>query len=165
MTKQELIAHFQEQKKIIEREIVFWQAQPDAEAEKPKLRHGDFGIWNGPKDDEGWNTQEFIHLLSGGKLRPADNIEYYAKQTSEERNYIILGNIFDLLKEWSEDFERFDIPKSTCNGGSLTINIRGGYIEFWVADEICTTIFSEAYEAWCKLGHALMFLKRKQSLT
>ena len=37
MTKQELIAHFQEQKKIIEREIVFWQAQPDAEAEKPKV--------------------------------------------------------------------------------------------------------------------------------
>ena len=44
MNKQELIKHFQEQKRIAEKEIAFWQAQPDTVPEKPKLRHGDFGI-------------------------------------------------------------------------------------------------------------------------
>lgn len=37
MNKQELIAHFQEQKRIAETEIAFWQAQPDDVPEKPKL--------------------------------------------------------------------------------------------------------------------------------
>ena len=87
MTKQELIAHFQEQKKIIEREIVFWQAQPDAEAEKPKYRHGDFG----------YSGEPCYPRIVLGKDSLANGLHVFDRNEADEPT-VIFGNIFDLLE-------------------------------------------------------------------
>ncbi len=95
MTKQELIAHFQEQKKIIEREIVFWQAQLDAEAEKPELRHGDFGY------DHDGDACLNLYARDSGTFRQAGKTYLYEEEIHTKAFQIttVLGNIFDLLKK------------------------------------------------------------------
>ncbi len=163
MTKQELIAHFQEQKKIIEREIVFWQAQPDAEAEKPKIGHGDFGITNAghyriflSKCVEGFDWSKPV----GGHQ------EYSEIGVIGDENFTFLGNIFDLLKEWSED-----LKEAYAEDEASGIKIEGENIEIYFCtgadcakkDDYCRYKLSEAEEIWHKLGQMIATLKRKQS--
>ena len=135
------------------------------ESEKPKLRHGDFGYWIGPSDEES-DSDEFIHLLSKGKLRPADKNEFYFEQTTTEEYYSVLGNIFDLLEEWSGPFARYE---RKCLGGNTLIISQSS----WVSDGIefrinkggnyATASIPEAEEIWHKLGHAIAELKRKEN--
>ncbi len=159
MTKQELIAHFQEQKKIIEREIVFWQAQPDAEAEKPKLRHGDFGITTKERTEAGGFVTIQSRPYSGApepyfKDGLSDGGEY-AKKHPED--YTIFGNIFGLLKEQSVDltFFAFDVHHCEIN----TVDFPHAPIHF--AGNWHT--LSEIEEIHHKLGRVIATLKRKQS--
>ncbi|KKK87005.1 hypothetical protein LCGC14_2757590 [marine sediment metagenome] len=155
MTKQELIAHFQEQKKIIEREIVFWQAQPDAEAEKPKLGHGDFGT-----NKEG--DLRLVIAKTNGVLTLAGCVKLgCCVETVDEirKEGFILGNIFDLLKEQSVDltFFAFDVHHCEIN----TVDFPHAPIHF--AGNWHT--LSEIEEIHHKLGRVIATLKRKQSLT
>ncbi len=148
MTKQELIAHFQEQKKIIEREIVFWLAQPDAEAEKPKRRHGDFGYSDKP-----------IYpriVLNDNKLATAYHV---IDDNKSDRPTVIFGNIFDLLKEWSEDLEYFEFDIHRCEINTMEfphapIHFAGNW-----------HTLSEIEEIRDKTSRVIATLKRKQSLT
>ena len=151
MNKQELIAHFQEQKKVAEREIAFWQAQPDEEnAEKPKLGHGDFGL-----DDEPYvivsqktlpGSPKAIFASTGGLINADESM------SSDTR----LGNIFKMMEGWDEEFKEFTfdvhrIEINTVDFAHAPIHIAGN----WHTSD-------EAYEIWLKLGHTLAEPKKKQ---
>ena len=167
MNKEELIAHFQEQKEIIEKEIAFWQAQPDAEAEKPKLRHGDFG-----PNKEGNNR---IVLFQHGTTDKGENIgernDYGSIGIHTNTDVIPLGNIFDLSKKWSEPFDdykrnidcdarTFIIEKSSWTKRDLWIGVKDNNVP--TAKRGVQLFISEAEEIWHALGHAIAYLKRKQ---
>ena len=163
MNKQELITHFQEQKKVIEKEIAFWQAQSDTEAEKPKLRHGDFGY---DKDGE---VCLALYAQGAKVMRRASDTYLYEWEVSHPTNYKvvdILGNIFDLLKEWSEDLEEFD-NELYASG----IKIDGKYIKIYACtggnctkkDESCLWNLEAIEKFWHKLGQIIATLKRKQT--
>ncbi len=155
MNKQELIAHFQEQKRIAESEIAFWQAQPDDKSEKPKLRHGDFGT---NKDNSSFVATE--GYLPVKKLEPYyENAESdgcdYAK--SNPNDYTIFGNIFDLMKDWGEDLThfKFDVHEykiDTREFAHAPIHIAGNWHTLVEAEEI-----------WRKLGQMIMTKKRKEA--
>ena len=120
------------------------------EAEKPKLRHGDFG-YSG--------STEFPRLVLD-KNRLAHSFRVF-ESTPHDEPTVILGNIFDLLKEWSEDLGEFKIDQTKGGGGNIKICIDSRFIDFWVAGKICTTKLSEAEEIWHKLGQLIATLKRK----
>ncbi len=151
MTKQELIAHLQEQKKIIEREIVFWQTQPDAEAEKPKLRHGDFGI----EVVEGTSYQR---LITNPANETGLNISNeYGEIPPGHKITTVFGNIFDLLKGKDLTHFKLDVHHYSVNTVDFPhapIHIAGN----WHTE-------AEAYKFWCDFGQMLMTHKKKQSLT
>lgn len=157
MTKQELIDHFQEQKKVIEKEIAFWQAQPDDEPEKPKLRHGDFGI----NEESNPRISLFSIGTDGGNRE-----DYCLFGRCTNSDYPILGNIFDLLTEWSEPFVRY-VKK--CRGGNTLVISHSSYapdgIEFRINEGGCyvTASIPESEEIWRKLGQLIMTPKRKEN--
>jgi len=78
-----------------------------AEVEKPKLRHGNFGIGCSGSGDPHYRIvlNENVWNELGYKNPPG-------REKSED---IWLGNIFDLLKEWSEDLGEYE---KKCKGGN-----------------------------------------------
>ncbi len=176
MTKNELIEHFQEQKRIAEKEIAFWKAQeegliaPDAEPEKPKLGHGDFGI--------GYDKRPFV-LKGNGKEAEAimenGHIQNWGENYPDPGRYFgatKLGNIFDLLKEWGEDLTEYKKTSDKCNGRiELRLkSIDNGIVRpfgdtpetvIWFEEKCGYFSVSEAEEIWRKFGQMLATLKRK----
>jgi hypothetical protein len=169
MNKQELIAHFQEQKKVAEVEIAFWQAQPDDVPDKPKLGHGDFGnldsygAYAAVKCAHDISAKRGVILLvsrDGLTTTPA-NEEIYINQWHK------FGNIFDLMKDWSEDLTEFE--KTCANGGTLRIEICGGKVQFCIRAvndyRYATASISQAEEIWRKLGQMIAYCKRTKGET
>lgn len=142
MNKQELIDHFQEQKEIIEKEIAFWQAQPDDVPEKPELRHGDFGV-----NETGSNR---ITFHNGRKNRD----DYCSEGIVTDSEITVFGNIFDLMEGWGE-------PLGELEAG-FSINLMRSFKPI----RVCGTLYekNEAEEIWRWLGHAIMELKRKEKV-
>lgn len=160
MNKQELIAHFQEQKKIIEEEIAFWQAQPDAEAEKPKYRHGDFGI-------EGRYPRLIINPANKTGLCMSNE---YGEISPGNKITTIFGNIFDLL---SGDFNGYEaVVMDSADGGDkiLIEHSSRSKDKIFIGSKLrgqrqlgIHLSESELQGFWIALGKALFGLKRKQS--
>lgn len=127
------------------------------EAEKPKLRHGDFGI-----EDGNYPTI----LLSETKDKCLRSIREGFTTISSNRidynhTYAILGNIFDLLKEWSEDLEEFEIQSKNCTKLIIkTFGEEGIQVDISHYTATLRTL-SEAEEFWHKLGQLIATLKRK----
>jgi len=124
-----------------------------AEAEKPKIQHGDF-----------WETNTGGVISIGSGLNREDYNKF-----GEIGSYLkpddILGNIFNLLEEWSEDLEEY---KNTGWGtGMLEVIIRSEQsalnklIEFRIQNSSATFTLPEAEEVWRKLGQLIATLKRK----
>ena len=127
-----------------------------AEAEKPKLRHGDFGLWVNEKDwfvvDDSGDDRIYIHLLWAGKHDKRNQWRYDNKFLAKAT---IFGNIFDLLKEWSEDLEYFEFDVHHCEINTVEfphapIHIAGNW-----------HTLAEAEEIWHKLGRVIATLKKK----
>jgi len=125
-----------------------------AEAEKPKLKlkHGDFGL-NEDGDlrlviEKTNNVLTLAGCCSLGNC--ADTLEEMRK------NGIILGNIFDLLKQWSEDLTYFEFDVH-----EYKIDPKQRFAPIKVAGTWHTLV--EAEEIWHKLGQLIATLKRKQS--
>ena len=168
MNKQELIAHFQEQKRIAEQEIAFWQAQPDDVPEKPKLRHGDFGICRG----KGFYLNDSKRKLVKPMKNPVfeyENQGYDSYHPDYDNREVVFGNIFDLMKDWGEDFKNFMLKSSYDNrvffvqtsllrerAIYLGVEDRGKRVGVYLTE-------SEAKEIWHALGHAIMGPKRKEN--
>ena len=105
----------------------------------PKLRHGDFGCFR-----DGTPRICIIDSIYDEERRcgKSCDIEYYT----------ILGNIFDLLKEWSEDSDRANIDGFVLEicGNRIVIGGRRFLID-------------QATEFWHKLGQMIATLKRKEN--
>lgn len=152
MNKQKLIAHFQEQKEIIEKEIAFWQSQPDTEAEKPELRHGDFGI-----------SKAGLPWLAVQTMTDRVKVEVFwwdsADPSHLSNNDFVdsrFGNIFDLMKDWGEDLEEFTYA-------GVHFEMKGRVLEISIHDELMTiTGLESQIEAWRNLGQMIMTLKRNK---
>ena len=73
-----------------------------------------------------------------------------------------IGNIFDLLKEWSEDLERFEIK--VAGRGTLEMKLSDKRLEFSMpVFQYATATLPEAEEIWHKLGQMIATLKRKKT--
>lgn len=164
MNKQELIAHFQEKKSIIEKEIAFWQAQPDDAPEPPKLGHGDFGVL----DDYGAymaircasdfkvKRGEILLASSSGLTPTLANGKIYIDQ------WHFFGNIFALLKEWSEaDSSKWESKKGSA-GESIVLEADNEKIWLGTCGSSDHYTLEIAEEIWRKLGGKIATLKRKQ---
>ena len=126
------------------------------EPEKPKLRHGDFGYADEP---------QFPRIvLADNQLASAVQVFKYHEN---DKPTIILGNVFDLLKEWSEPFEEWE------NGSveATEISIKDDKIRLYACTgancekEVCHCQMGieRAESFWRKLGHAIAELKRKEN--
>ena len=130
-----------------------------AEAEKPKLGHGDFGV---NKDNKGFVATE--GLLPIRQLEP-----YYKDGQSDGCNYAknhpcdytILGNIFDLLKQWSEPLKETWSSKLSRTS-TRRIDIGSYESGIWLGTSGEADYYSDeiAYEIWVALGRAIF---QKQS--
>ena len=122
------------------------------EAEKPKLRHGDFGL------DYAKNPCIRIRLPGKTTIAVADKDRTYGNDVGVVAiPKIIIGNIFDLLKEWSEDLEVWERP---TGHNKFVFKICGCTIDFHT-NSYCSFNLPEAEEIWHKLGQMIATLKRK----
>ncbi len=123
---------------------ICWLKEQLAEAEKPKLGHGDFGISK---------RGNFIAIKSKSPDHHHGVEPFYEDCWSDghlytERNpndFIVFGNIFDLMKEWGEDLEEFDVG--------------GRHFKIYPEDP---DSFLQIEEIWHKLGRMIFTRKRKQ---
>lgn len=102
------------------------------EAEKPELRHGDFG----------YSGKHPRIVLNNKKLATGF---YIIDDNESDRPTVIYGNIIDLIKEWGEDLEEFDVG--------------GRHFKIYPNDP---DSFLQIEEIWHKLGQLIFTLKRKQ---
>ena len=128
-----------------------------AEVEKPKLRHGDFGY---RKDGA---PRVALSNVCGGKVDRRVGCGSIFSISEFRGEMSVLGNIFDLLKEWSEDLIDF---KAICNrhnrefyaqieDNEITLQTGGDKGEW------CWATLAEAEEIWHKLGRVIATLKRR----
>lgn len=124
--------------------LVKLQAQL-AEAEKPKHRHGDFGV----NEDGNERIVLFQNGENGGRRD-----DYGQLGVHSDTDITIFGNIFDLMKDWGEDLERANIDGFVLEicGDRIVIGGRRFFID-------------QAEKFWHKLGQMIATLKRKQSST
>lgn len=136
---------------------ILWLKEQLAEAEKPELGHGDFGIV--PKG--GWKR---IRLFRNAEPDRGENRDYNPYGICNTEDFISFGNIFDLIKDWGKEFDRATIEvdyhkrKIVIEKSKPTEGIfmaTAGEIGVHLA-------ISEAEEIWRKLGHAIIELKRKK---
>ena len=137
------------------------------EAEKPKLRHGDFGyVWD---EGEKEKPSRFVVTNHKGGL-------YWSRHSGlpsliplchlTEHKYTILGNIFDLLKEWGKPFEEWDKTLEATE-----IRIEDNMVRLYACTGAgcekdvchCKLGIKRAEDFWRKLGHAIFTLKRKEN--
>lgn len=123
------------------------------EAEKPKLRHGDFGYRNA-KDGNVQDGGSRVLLFKGKDGIGYCDDKYYSGGIAGSK-YLIFGNIFDLLKEWSEDLEHFKFDVHTYG-----IDTDQRHAPIKVAGTWHT--LTEAEEIWHKLGRLIATYKRTQ---
>lgn len=132
-----------------------------AEAEKPKLQHGDFGT---NKDGD----LRLVLAKTTGTLTLAGCCKIGSCfETVEEirKEGIIFGNIFDLMKGWGKPFERFGLKKQNDDEFYFHIESTGRKeVAFKLNNQGNWFYANEAEleEIWRELGHALMELKRKE---
>ena len=125
------------------------------EAEKPKLRHGDFGEIKWP----GTDSIDHFAIMEQATL-PGSPKAFFADQGGQQKadscmpDAIIFGNIFDLLKEWSEDLGDIYI-----HGIRLE---RSGVEDIFICADNKHLALTEAEDFWRKLGQKIATLKRKQ---
>ena len=134
------------------------------ELEEPKLRHLDWGVFEGMvrifiKECGG----EFNAYALGGGKSGSDVLNGFAWQRGK---YKIKGNLTDDLKRNSEDLEEFRVATTCCSSGFLNVLIVESGINFNIVKENrigkCFTV-DEATEIHQKLGQLIATAKRKQS--
>jgi hypothetical protein len=158
MNKEEIQAklhNYEERLKDVAGEIERLREQL-AEAEKPKLRHGDFGI------NKANNAR--IVLFQFGDSNSGKRDDFGPIGIHSNTDIEPFGNIFDLLKEWSEDLEEFE-GAGDCQvlNGQITSNNK----DIWLKISSGSTVFTleQAEKIWHKLGQMIATLKRKQNKT
>jgi hypothetical protein len=165
MNKQELEAklhNYEERLKDVAKAIEETRKQL-AEAEKPKLGHGDWWLTHGGKCIRIF-MKEHNHPQRDCVVLKSTLITNIGSSHDDEP---ILGNIFDMMKDWGKEFEEWEKDMK-----SIGIKVDDDIIKIYAcANAVCSKEnrgwcpmdnWEEAYEFWCKLGHALMTLKRKK---
>ena len=120
-----------------------------AKVKKPKPRHGDFGYGTtgGPR----------IALSHNFGFVTAGDGSLYDHEYEDYNPNPVLGNIFDLLKEWSEDLTFFEFDVHRCE-----INTKDfAHAPIHIAGNWHTS--AEAEEIWHKLGRVIATFKRKEN--
>lgn len=165
MNKMEEIKYWAEQRMVAETRTKYAierikELDQLAEAEKPKLRHGDFGIV--PKG--GWKR---IRLFKSAvpdlsdKPDSGENEDYNLYGICNTEDFIKFGNIFGLMKDWSEDFKGFTVLGQYNFVGWISIK-NPDRIHLKIVGGESTYTEVELYELWCNLGHAIIELKRNK---
>jgi hypothetical protein len=125
--------------------------QKIAEEKKPKLRHGDYGVYNKGKDGS-----RYLHISDGGTIRPIGSRKSFLDQSSQSSVYDIYGNIFDDLKALQEDVEYDKEYEFGRNGGLRLLLATDGNIHFrgdtgfWLKDAMPVARMIQRMEATMK---------------
>lgn len=164
MNKQELEHKLEQAQKDRQgiNDNIQWLKEQLAKAEKPKRRHGDFGLGTTADKWPRLTLESFKgEMFSAGKLS-------CERSGKENQRYPepIFGNIFDLMKDWGEDFKGWN-SKMEASG----FEIEGNKIKLYACTgpvcekEYCSIHLGidRAEDFWLKFGHALAELKRKQT--
>lgn len=130
-----------------------------AKAEKPKLRHGDFGVETHPfvviEQASLYGSPKAFYSDQSGQIEANKNMSYS----------LCLGNIFDLLKKWNEDLEEFEIKgageallkaRIACDRKSFIFTLYDG------SKSSPIVISIPAEEIWHKFGQLIATLKKKK---
>jgi len=141
--------------KIIEEEDHELQRIIDT-PEKPKIRLGDFGIV--PRGENKQASRPVLadsqDLTDWGYWLDENGDDSCRYDSANGEKITNTGNIFDMLKEWSEDLTKFMVDNDRfeldLKDAKNPFMIRGA----WFAQ-------SEAEEIWQKLGQMIATLKRK----
>lgn len=154
MTKQEMqkrICCLEGDCKNLGTEISILKAEL-AEAEKPKLGHGDFGIGHGAFG------RLTLKRLNGKMFSAGSGCCYDPDRGDKDHPRIIFGNIFNLMKDWGKNLTEFELDvhkyfiDEHAGMSHAPIHIAGN----WHTE-------AEAYKFWCDFGQMLMTKKRKQT--
>ncbi len=129
--------------------------QKIAEAEKPKLGHGDVIEWANSQIEGiriAWESSElsvFETFNSSGKRKgtaspnPVGNFTHYF-------------NIFDLMAGWDKDFETWESSLSISEVKRIKIKIVNGNIHFGTLADGAEYSLENIKEIWKQLGHAIV---------
>ncbi len=125
-------------------------------AEKPKLGHGDFGLWKfRPTND----PKKAIYI---DKHQTKDTIytdkDEWCRNASDDdgRKLIKFGNIFDLMEGWDKDFETWESSPAYKDAIQIMIEVVEGGIFFGNSGNAATFELKGIIEIWKKLGHAIV---------
>ena len=151
MNKEEIEAklhNYEERLKDIAKAIEELRDQV-AKVEKPKLRHGDFGL----------SQDGSPRLIVKEKVYDKGGVCGYTNGPDDY--YTIFGNIFDLMKDWCKDLTEFEMEAPATN---VKVEARGSFVAFIdPSDRNEINVSSEKIEEfWRKLGQLVMTLKKKQ---
>jgi len=119
-----------------------------AEAEKPKRRHGDFGL------EEDGETSYPRLITNPASVTGLTVSNKYGEIPPGNKITTIFGNIFDIMKDWGEDLE-----DGRANIDGFVIEICGDRIVIGGR----RFLIDQAEEFWHRLGQIIAMKKRKQS--
>lgn len=131
-----------------------------AEAEKPKLKHGDFGI--------SFNTFGRLTLkgLNGKMFSAGLGCCYDPDRGDKDHPKVIFGNIFKMMDGWGKDLTEF---KTGCTTDDrleyylkATLENNGDY-RIGTQDNTIIISANQVEIYWRKLGRMIMTRKRKQT--
>ncbi len=130
--------------------------------EKPELRHGDYGYYHGYKSDpvifvkKKARNDELIIVNTEGVCD--FSLTDYNKKES-----IILGNIFDDLKQNAEDLKEFEVGyKDKSNDSKVKFVLLKDGIQMKVGHEYFTTALKQFEKLHQKLGQLIASAKRRE---
>lgn len=128
-----------------------------AEAEKPKLEHGDSVISK---------TGNCIWLKDKkSTLRPNTRngcCENLTAQHDSRSDDIFAFNIFDLMGNWDKDFEKWESSPAYKDAIQIMIEVVEGGIFFGNSGRAATFELKDIIEIWKQLGHAIISAKRSK---
>ena len=132
------------------------------EAEKPKLRHGDFGIVN--------RKGFYLNDSSRTKVKPInmpvfeyENQSYDSYHSDYDNREVVFGNIFDLMKDWGKDLEEWESKPAYQDAIQIIMEVKFNGIFFGNSGNAATFDLESITEIWRKLGQEIATLKRKSS--
>jgi hypothetical protein len=147
------------------REAIRGLKQQIAEEKKPKLRHGDYGLYvrNG-------DTYKFYVDKAGTlqfEVRQAGWSEYANQPLHETAKVIRQGNIFDDLKALQEDVTEFEIEGQPVKDGvsmeDLSVKTNPHHLVIDQGDDRVTLTHDKVPAFILKLRQMEMTMKRKES--
>jgi len=137
-----------------------------AELDKPKLRHGDYGLWDCyPEEYVAIKTKGGLSWFSGASFLSHPETDCGVVDYNNLHHFTRLGNIFDELKRYREELTRTPYLHGQNGGATINANLMPYGIDIYVNHNGSTRVelpTNKAIEFRQQLGQ-LIATKLKES--